>query len=129
MDWTNVIEQVLELLVYPVLTAAGLYLASLLRVKIKEAQQKIDSEDTKKYLTLLDDIIATAVAATNQTFVDKLKANGEFDEEAQEIAFEQTYSTVMNILPEDAATRIATLVGDLGAYVTNKIEFYIKANK
>ena len=40
-----------------------------------------------------------------------------------------SYTAVFNILTEDAKDYLSELYGDLGAYVTQKIEAQVKADK
>ena len=129
MDWANVLEQIFELVVYPVLSIAGIYLTYLISVKIKELKQKTKYETARKYLDMLNDTISSAVLATTQTYVDSLKKQGKFDAEAQKIAFKQTYDAVMKVLTTDAIKYITESVGDLETYVTNKIEADVKLSK
>ena len=129
MDWMNVLEQVFELVVYPVLSITGIYLTYLISVKIKELKQKTNDETAKKYLDMLNETISNAVLATTQTYVESLKKQGKFDAEAQKIAFQQTYEAVMRVLTADAIKYITTSVGDLETYITNKIEADVKLYK
>ena len=50
MDWMSVLEQVFELVVYPVVGIAGIYLTYLISTKIQEIKQKSDDELAHKYL-------------------------------------------------------------------------------
>lgn len=129
MNWTNILTQVFELLVYPVLSVAGVYLTYLIGVKIKELKQKVNDERANKYLNMLQDTISAAVLATTQTYVDSLKGKGEFDIEAQKAAFAKTYEAVMAVLTDEAIKYITMSVGDLETYVTNKIEAEVKLTK
>ena len=129
MDWMKVLEQVFNLIIYPVLSIAGIYLTYLISVKIKELKQKTDDETKKKYLDMLNETIANAVLATTQTYVDALKKEGKFDLEAQKAAFQQTYEAVMKVLTTEAIKYITESVGDLETYVTNKIEAEVKITK
>lgn len=129
MDWMNILEQVFELVVYPVLSIAGIYLTYLIGVKIKELKQKANDDTARKYLDMLNDTIQSAVLATTQTYVDSLKKQGKFDEAAQKAAFKQTYDAVMKVLTDDAIKYITTSVGDLETYVTNRIEADVKLSK
>ena len=129
MDWTQVLEQLFELLIYPVITVAGIYLTYLIGVKIKELKQKANNEQASKYLDMLNDTISSAVLATTQTYVESLKKQGKFDAEAQKAAFNQTYDAVMKVLTADAVKYITTVVGDLETYVTNRIEADVKLCK
>jgi hypothetical protein len=129
MDWMSVLEQVFELVVYPVLSLTGIYLTYLIRVKIKELQQKTEDETAKKYLDMLNETISNAVLATTQTYVESLKKQGKFDAEAQKVAFKLTYDAVMKILTADAMKYLVSAVGDLETYITNKIEADVKLCK
>ncbi len=129
MDWTLVLEQLFELLVYPVITIAGIYLTYLISVKIKELKQKANDDMASKYLDMLNDTIASAVLATTQTYVETLKKQGKFDAEAQKVAFQMTYEAIMKVLTDDAVKYITTCVGDLETYVTNKIESTVQMTK
>ena len=129
MDWTIVLEQLFELVIFPVFGVLGVYLTYLINVKIKELKQKRNDETTAKYLDMLNETITKAVLATTQTYVETLKKEGKFDAEAQKIAFQKTYETVMTLLTEEAKKYIITAVGDLQLYVTNQIEAEVKLNK
>jgi hypothetical protein len=129
MNWTYVLTQIFELLIFPVIGIAGVYLTYLISVKIKELKQKTNNETTKKYLDMLNETITNAVLATTQTYVETLKKQGKFDEEAQKIAFKQTYEAVMKVLTADAVKYVTESVGDLETYVTNRIEAEVKLTK
>lgn len=129
MNWTEILKPIFELVVYPVLSIAGIYLTYLISVKIKELKQKTDNDTAKKYLDMLNNTIADAVLATTQTYVESLKNEGKFDEEAQKIAFQKTYEAVMKVLTNDAIKYITESVGDLETYVVNKIEAEVKLTK
>lgn len=129
MDWMNVLSQVFELIVFPVISIGGIYLTYLISVKIKELKQKTNDDTAKKYLDMLNDTIANAVLATTQTYVEALKKEGKFDAEAQKAAFQQTYDAVMKVLTSEAMKYITESVGDLETYVTNKIEAEVRLTK
>ena len=129
MDWANVLEQIFELAVYPVISLVGIYLTYLISVKISELKQKTKDETAKKYLDMLNDTISNAVLATTQTYVDSLKKQGKFDIEAQKVAFTQTYDAVMKVLTADAIKYLTESVGDLETYIINKIEADVKLCK
>ena len=129
MNWMNVLQNIFELIVYPVLSIGGIYLTYLISVKIKELKQKTNDDTTKKYLDMLNDTIAATVLATTQTYVEALKKQGKFDEAAQKEAFKQTYDAVMKVLTAEAIKYITVSVGDLETYVTNQIEAQVKLTK
>jgi hypothetical protein len=129
MDWTEILKHIFELIIYPVLGIGGIYLTFLIKVKINELKQKSKDDTTKKYLDMLNDTIANAVLATTQTYVESLKKQAKFNEEAPKVAFQQTYDAVMKVLTDEAIKYITTSVGDLNLYVTNQIEAQVKLTK
>lgn len=129
MDWAEILQQVFELFIFPVLSIAGIYLTYLIRAKLKEVKQKTNNETERKYLDMLETTVATAVMATTQTYVDSLKAEGKFDGEAQKKAFTLTYEAVMAVLSEEAKKYLTSSVGDFEAFVKNKIEADVKMYK
>ena len=97
--------------------------------KSAEIQANINDATLKKYMEMLTSTITDCVIATNQTYVESLKAQGKFDAAAQQRAFELTSEAVMEILSEDAKIYLASAVGDLNAYITKKIEAEVNINK
>lgn len=129
MNWAEILKSIFELVIYPVISIGGIYLTYLISVKIKELKQKTNDDTAKKYLDMLNDTIANAVLATTQTYVETLKKQGKFDEDAQKEAFKQTYEAVMRVLTDEAMKYIVTSVGDLETYITNQIEAQVKLTK
>lgn len=129
MDWANVVKQIFELVVFPLLGVGTTYLIYLISVKIQELKKQSDSDLEKKYLDMLNNTIVDCVLATNQTYVNELKKQGKFDAEAQKIAFQKTYENVMALLTDEAKKYLTEAIGDLQTYVNNKIEAEVLLNK
>ena len=129
MDWLELLYDVLKLCVIPLLGVLTTYLVKYISVKEKEINDKLDNEMLEKYISMLSLTIQDCDAATTQTYVDSLKAQNAFDEEAQKIAFTKTYEAVMAVLADDAKEYLATAFGDLNSYITNRIEAEVKAQK
>lgn len=98
------------------------YLITYINKKKKALQQEMDCELADKYLDMLEKTVIECVTATNQTFVEALKKQGAFTEEAQKEAFVKTYNNVMAILNEDCYEYLAMITSDVEAYIINKIE-------
>jgi hypothetical protein len=79
MDWSNFIEQLFNIVLIPLLGVLTTYIVKLVQAKINAIKTTNDNEVGNKYLTLLADTITDCVKATNQTYVDTLKAEGSFD--------------------------------------------------
>lgn len=129
MNWTEVLEQLYTLVLFPLITIGSIYLICLFSTKIKEMKNKTNSDLAHKYLDMLDGTIAVTVLSTTQTYVESLKKEGKFDAEAQKIAFQKTYDEVMKVLTNEAKKYITAAVGDIETYVTNKIESEVALNK
>ena len=129
LDWMYLIEKLFELVLFPALTVLGLYVVKYINAKLNEIKEKSDNALHVKYISMLDKTIAECVIATNQTYVESLKAQGKFDLNAQKVAFEMTYTNVLEILTEDAKEYLTTAIGDLNAYLETKIEAAVVASK
>lgn len=118
-----------QVIILPLLGILTKYLVAWISAKTDELKQKKDNELYDKYLDLLETTITDCVIATNQTYVDTLKAEGKFDAEAQKLAFQKTYEAIMAILTEDAKEYLIHAIGDFDAFVNAKIEANVKAGK
>ena len=125
----EILQQIFELCVVPLLGILTTYLVKLIRKKNEELDAKVSKEVSKKYIDMLADTITDCVVSTNQTYVDALKEANAFDKEAQKKAFELTYNKIMNVLTEDAKEYLTTVYGDLEIYITTKIESEVKFYK
>ena len=129
MDWLNILQQIFELCIIPLLAIITRSLVIYISTKKDELKNKTDNELAKKYLDLLNDTIANCVIATNQTYVEALKKENAFTADAQKAAFEKTYQTVIATLSEEAKKYLPEVVGDLQTYITQKIEASVNQNK
>ena len=129
MDLVTIIPLVFQMCILPLLAILTKYIVSWIEIKIGElTEQKNDAQFTK-YMTLLQDTVISCVIATNQTYVDTLKAQGKFDLEAQKVALQKTYDAVMAILTEDAIKYLNSVLGDFDAYVNTMIESQVNLQK
>ncbi len=129
MDWLNILQQIFELCIIPLLAIITRSLVIYISTKKDELKDKTDNELAKKYLDLLNDTIANCVIATNQTYVEALKKENAFTADAQKAAFEKTYQAVIATLSEEAQKYLPEVVGDLQTYITQKIEASVNQNK
>ena len=125
----ELLYKVFELCVIPLLGVVSVYLVQLIKAKSAEFTAKSDNELLNKYITMATNTISDCVMATNQTYVESLKAQGQFDSEAQKRAFQITYESVIKILSNDAKDYLTGAYGDLSAFLTTKIEAEVNLNK
>lgn len=129
MEWMEILNQLMQIVLLPLLGALTTFLIVLIKRKGEEIAAKTDNEIQKKYIEMLTTTIADCVSATSQTYVEALKKQGAFDHEAQKIAFQMSYDAVFRVLTEDAKEYLGAVYGDLEAYVTQRIEAQVKATK
>lgn len=129
MDWLNILDQVFDVCLIPLLGLATSILIVYVKAKIAEGKEKTNSELADKYLGLLEITVIDCIRATNQTYVNALKDKNAFDAEAQKQALAQTTDAVLAILSEDAKEYLAHFVGDLDVLIKEKIEANIETVK
>lgn len=125
----ELLTQIFEICIIPLLGVLTAWACSFIRVKIGEITNNTENETEKKYLEMLNNTICDCIEATNQTYADALKEQDAFDAEAQKIAFQKTFNAVFDILADDAVEYLNECLGDLEVYVTQKIEAEIKKSK
>lgn len=129
MDWLNLLADIFEVCIIPLLGVLTAYIVKYIQVKSAEITKNTDNTLIDKYTGMLADTISACVLATNQTYVEALKKQGKFDVEAQKNAFNMTLDAVMNILSEDAKEYLSEAFGDLNSYIASQIEASININK
>jgi hypothetical protein len=122
MDKMELIQQIFELCIVPLLAVLTGYIVTWIKAKTAEIEQN-------KYTELISDTIIQCVIATNQTYVEALKKEGKFDAEAQEKAFEITKQAVLAVLTNQARDFIEMSYGDVEAWLNQQIEATINTYK
>lgn len=126
MEW---LESIFEVCIIPLLGLLTAYAIKWLKAKEVQILDQVDSDMGDKYIALLFETIRDCVSATSQTYVDSLKEQGAFNEQAQKIAFDKTLEAVLSVLSDDAKGYLSTIYGDLTVYIGTKIEAEVKAQK
>lgn len=126
---SEIIQDIWQICIIPILGILTAFIVKFLKTKSEEILGKVDNDTAKKYIRLITETITNCVIATNQTYVDSLKKEGKFDEEAQKTAFEKTLNAVLTILSEDAKVYIKETTGDLNTYLSQMIEAEVNKNK
>ena len=129
MDWLNLLNDIFQVCIIPLLGVLNTYLVKYIQIKIEEIQVKNENELVDKYLSMLASTVTECVIATNQTYVEALKKEGKFDLEAQKKAFEMTRDAVMMILTEEAQEYLSAAVGDLNIFIAQQIEAAVNVEK
>ena len=132
----GLLGSIFEVCIIPLLGVLTTFVIAYLKAKKEQILANIEANKTQeekelaeKYLNMVEDTVAKCVLATNQTYVDSLKAEGKFDTEAQKIAFDKTLNAVLAILTDDAKNYLTHIFGDLNVFLSNLIESQVKINK
>ena len=129
MDYLELVKEIFEVCIIPLLAVLTKNIVAFINKKSKEVQNRIDNDIADKYIAMLTDTVMECVIATNQTYVNALKKEGKFDSEAQKAAFKLTEDAVITILTEEAKSYLNNLYGDLGLYINKLIEVQVNVNK
>ena len=129
MDWLELLFQIFEVCIIPLLGVLTAFVIKFIKAKELEINAKHDNDILAKYVRMLSETITDCVIATNQTYVESLKAQGSFDADAQKIAFQKTFDSVMAVLSVEAKEYLSEAYGDLATYITNRIEAEVNVNK
>lgn len=125
----EIIYQIFELCVIPLLGVLTAYLIQWIKAKTAEAVERNQKDKFDKYIEMVGKTITKCVSATNQTYVDALKKAGAFDLESQKQAFNITLKAVLTTLGQDAIEYLSVVYGDVNEYLTTLIEAEVKAQK
>lgn len=125
----EMIAQLFDLVIIPLLAALTVYAVKWINAQANNLKTKTDNDVLDKYLEMLANTVSKCVIATNQTYVESLKKEGKFDAEAQRVAFEKTYTAVMEIISIDMIDYLTEFVGDFETFLMQSIEAEVNANK
>jgi hypothetical protein len=114
---TTLIQLLIAIL--PILTT---FIVRLLNLKSNEIKELTKNSRLDKYIDYVADIIKKSVIAVNQTFVEKLKEQGNFTIEKQKEAFELAKKKILSMLNEDAKKALTMIYGDLNTFLDAQIE-------
>ena len=129
MDWIQVLQEVFNLVLIPLLGIIAKYFIQFVSIKIEEIKAKQTNEEAIKYLDQIDKAVTNCVIATNQTYVESMKNKNAFDGEAQKVAFQMTYDALMATLTVEAKNFLAMAYGDVEVYLRTLIEAKVNTNK
>lgn len=118
----NIISVVVTAVVIPLISIGGTQL-------IKLINKKIQNTEAAKHLTAATNIVLTAVRSVFQTYVETLKAQGNFDAHSQTVALTKAKDIALSQLTEDTKAYIKANFGDLDNWLTNQIESTINLLK
>lgn len=118
----NIIWSAVGIVITGLLSWATTALVGWLNSKIKDTK-------VKQWATDLTKIIMSSVQTITQTYVDSLKKEGAFTEEAQKEAFNKCLTLVKSQLTPELITYIQENFDDMETYLKTQIESMIQSLK
>lgn len=120
--WMDVLITVIDALAGLVVTVGIPYLFSLIKSKVQHSK-------AQQYLDRAAEYMSSAVAMTNQTFVDQLKKDGKFDADAQAAAFQMAMNSWLEMLSDEMKDVIVEEVGNFEAWAEAMLEARVSYHK
>lgn len=118
----NIISVVVTAIILPLISYAGARLIAWLNTKVKDENARIQ-------LTAASTIVINAVRSVFQTYVEALKAQGNFDAQSQKIALTKAKDIALEQMSDECKTYIETNYGSLDKWLETQIEATINILK
>ena len=118
----NVLSVVVTAVVIPLISFLGYKLSQFLSTKIKD-------EKAAAFFKQASEIVLNAVRSVFQTYVESLKNSGQFNKDAQAIAFSKAKAIIVNQMTQELKSFIITNYGDFDEWIKNQIEASINQLK
>lgn len=130
------LQEILNYILYVVLTiilpVVATYAVNLIQTKIKESDAILDVTKNENATYAIKQALADvmdAVLFVNQTYTDALKKQGEFNEEAQKIAFTKAYNKAVSLISNSTQKIITDFYGSFEKWLELKIEASVNKAK
>lgn len=132
MEFNEMINNILYTVLTVITPVITYYLVSLVKSKIQESgiiKQLTENENLQKLVSDATDSVLDAVVYVNQIYVDALKKEGKFDENAQKEAFNRAYVESINMISDGSKKAIEQLYGAFDKWLQLKIETAVNVEK
>lgn len=129
MTGAELLNQILYVLIVGILTVVTKYVVSYLNEKKQAIKEELTENEFQNTMLKAVEVIERVIETTSQTYVDALKKQGKFDEEAQTEALKKTVEDIMVLLPSEAKALIEVTYNDVDKWVKSYVESYLRADK
>lgn len=132
MSFTEMIQYILYIVLTAILPVAAKYTINFIQARIRESAFIEEAAKTEARSILIKDALSDvmdAVLYVNQTFVDTLKARGEFTQSAWEEAKQKAYNAALLSVSEESKKAVASVYGSFDNWLQLKIEASVQAAK
>lgn len=128
-DWNEIIIMFAETLTYLVVACIIPIVVKLIKDKISSDQKLSEVDIIYDLVDIASGLVINCCNVVNQTFVDDLKAQGEFDSDSQAEAFKKCKEMVLSMLNDATKEAIIAVHTDLDAWIDMQIENSVKLLK
>jgi len=125
----QMLQEIFFTVLIPLVGILCTYGIAFLRKKTHEIQVQVNSELFTKYSEMLIGLVETCVIATNQTYVDELKAQGRFGPEEHDIAYHKTFDAVKALMTEEMQKVLGEVYKDIDFYISQLIQEQVNTAK
>lgn len=132
MSFTEMIQYILYIVLTAILPVAAKYTVNFIQARIRESAFIEEAAKTEARSILIKDALSDvmdAVLYVNQTFVDTLKARGEFTQSAWAEAKQKAYNAALLSVSEESKKAVASVYGSFDNWLQLKIEATVQAAK
>lgn len=129
MDFQALLQDLLYTVITVCVPIVVKYLQDFIKSKIEQIAQNTKNEKITDLLYQAEDLIVNVVTSVNQTYVDVLKENGKFDEEAANKAKGMALDAIKEMLTEKMKWAIEETYKDVNAYLETAIESSVRTAK
>ena len=132
MSFTEMIQYILYIVLTAILPVAAKYTVNFIQARIRVSAFIEEAAKTETRSILIKDALSDvmdAVLYVNQTFVDTLKARGEFTQSAWEEAKQKAYNAALLSVSEESKKAVASVYGSFDNWLQLKIEASVQAAK
>ena len=125
----NLLQEVLYAIIIVVVPIISNCIISYFKSKKEIIIKGREDEEFNASIIQVIDIIEKVVDTVSQTYVDSLKKEGKFNEEAQKEAFNIALTSVRGLINDNTQEMISTVYSDFDSWLKIQIESYIKSKK
>lgn len=132
METQNLLNDLLVVVIIPLLGILTKYIVAFLQSKIDDVRATKEIKDNQilsNAMLQIEKSLSKCIDATTQSFVSELKKNGTFTEDNFEKAFKITKDNFMKTLTEEKKEIIKTVYTDIDVFIRMYVESYLKENK
>lgn len=132
MDFSEMINYILYVVLTVIMPVVATYIVNLIKAKIRESNIIEEATKNENISNLVKDALSDvmdAVLYVNQTFVDGLKKQGQFDEKAWEDAKTRAYNAAIETISEASKEAITMVYGSFDKWLKLKIESSVNMAK